>query len=526
MNLLNEAINNFSVQTPKKIAIQGDTITLNYQALLNEIQQTIDCLGLADYQEQQIFAVLLENHPAWAVLDLALLFSHQCSVPLPNYFSNKQLKYALRDSNTDHIIIDEAIINTQIINELDDILIIKGSIFIADKKLYWFQVKQKGDKYEHSNMAKITYTSGTTDKPKGVLLSEDAIMSKVVSLKKSCEADDNDISLSILPLSTLLENIGGLYVPLYCGASVIILSPENIGLTGSSKINQAMLLNAIQIYQPTAFIIIPQILLLLVNVISQGYQLPESLRFIAMGGAPVSKKILQLAAKLKIPVYEGYGLSEAASVIAVNNPSLNHVGSVGKVLDCHDVKINEAGEIQIKGELFNGYLGQQKTVVGSYYSTGDLGYFDDDNFLYITGRCKNVINTSFGRNISPEWIEKELESISEIAQCVVYGHAKPNLIALIVLREFAFNNLSEQSKAIIWKQVDKLIAELNVNLPDYARIINFIIIETPFSVQNSQLTGTGRPIRKSIYAAYNKQIEQCYKSNVIKFIPVNHNKKI
>ncbi len=523
MNELDSKIREFAKKNPDKLAIQGDTVSFNYQELLDEIETAASSLGLTSDDKQQTFAILLDNHPAWAVLDLALLFNKQCTVPLPHFFSTKQLKHALLDSDAEHIILDESAINTPLVNDLDDIILTKASFYIAEKKLYWFRIKNKtaiSFDQEHKQksiqkIAKITYTSGTTSNPKGVLLSEEVIMSKVVSLLAASEANENDVSLSILPLSTLLENIGGLYVPLYCGASVILLSPETTGLSGSSQLNQNKLLQVIQTYKPTAFIIIPHLLLLFVNAISKGYQLPVSLRFIAMGGAPVSKKVLDLAQNQKIPVYEGYGLSEATSVISVNNPSINRPGSVGKVLNCHKVKISEEGEILVKDNLFNGYLGQKSIAKNEFYATGDLGYFDEDDFLYITGRKKNVINTSFGRNISPEWIEKELEAIPLIAQCVVYGHGKPSLVALLVLREIelqkvVLKNISQDTKTDVSKKIGELINKLNLQLPDYARISNFVLADSPFSVTNFQLTGTGRPRREIIYKAYREQLEQCY----------------
>ncbi|MCK5648590.1 MAG: hypothetical protein KAI22_06885, partial [Gammaproteobacteria bacterium] len=116
-----------------------------------------------------------------------------------------------------------------------------------------------------------------------------------------------------------------------------------------------------------------------------------------------------------------------------------------------------------------------------------------------------------------EWIEKELEAIPLIAQCVVYGHGKPSLVALlvlrdVVLREFVLREaaLTGDSRKKAMQQLQELIAQLNLQLPDYARVSNFILIDIPFSVSNSQLTGTGRPRREIIYKAYKEQLELCY----------------
>lgn len=268
MNLLFKRIHETADKEPQKIAIQGNDISLDYQTLIKQIESVSAALKLTQEGKQQSFAILLDNHPAWAVIDLALLFNRQCSVPLPPFFSIEQLKHALVDSHAEHLILDDSDINTQLMYELRDMFIRRDSISIAGKSLNLLSLHNKFISSEKNivckdKIVKITYTSGTTDRPKGVLLSEQAVITKAASLAAASEADEHDVSLSILPLSTLLENIGGLYVRLYCGATSILLSPETIGLKGSSQINQQRLLASIQKYQPTAFIIIPQLLLFL-----------------------------------------------------------------------------------------------------------------------------------------------------------------------------------------------------------------------------------------------------------------------
>ncbi|MDX2505629.1 MAG: AMP-binding protein [Gammaproteobacteria bacterium] len=515
MNLLEQKIREFACQQSQKIAVQGDNITLDYQGLVTEIETLSSIPGFLSAQKYHSYAIIMDNHPAWAVLDLALMFNKQCAVPLPKFFSIEQLKHSLIDSQVEHLIIDESQLTSQLIKQLDQVILGHESLQIAGKKLSWYRLDKTLSHLKSDNppVAKITYTSGTTDKPKGVLLSEDTIITKVVSLASASEANENDIALSILPLSTLLENIGGLYVPLFCGATVTLLSPQRIGISGSSQIDPQKILHTIQNYKPTAFIIIPQLLQLLIKAVQDGHKLPDSIRFIAMGGAPVSRHLLDIASQLEIPVFEGYGLSEAASVVAVNNPSTNRLGSVGKVLDSHQLKISEEGEIYVKNHLFSGYLGQKGSVPEAFYSTGDIGKLDDEGFLYITGRKKNIINTSYGRNISPEWIEKELEAIPQIAQCLVYGHGKPYLVALLVLRDVVETGSGSDKQSLDSLNAESIPAalkKLNAQLPDYARVIDFIVTDKPFNIQNNQLTGTGRPRRAVIYQAYQDRLEQCY----------------
>lgn len=547
MNYLEQKIRELAIEKVQKVAlygegisgegvsgegvsgeeISGEKLTLNYQQLLAEIEATNILLPhTLNKAEQKSYAILMDNHPAWAVLDLALMFSQQCSIALPKFFSTEQLYHALLDSQADYLIIDEVMseqLSEALNASIEATMVSRTKIIIASKELQLITLKMPlSEQKVRPHVAKITYTSGTTDQPKGVLLSEQSILAKTQSLAEASGANSNDHSLSILPLSTLLENIAGLYVPLSKGGSVSLLSPQRIGISGSSQIDAQQLMMTINTIQPTAFIIIPQLLQMFIKLLSSGYQLPASIRFIAMGGAPISLHLLKMAEQLHIPVFEGYGLSEAASVVAVNTPQAHKIGSVGQVLKTHSIKIvaeqssNNAssdkledelkaeieGEIFIKEALFNGYLGEQAIDSQAFYATGDIGKLDSEGFLYITGRKKNIINTSYGRNISPEWIEKELEAIPDIAQSVIVGHAKPYLIAIIVLRNTQLDNSG----------LSALLNTLNEKLPDYARVNDFIISDTPFTIANNQLTGTGRPRRREIINHFNKQIEALYAS--------------
>ena len=332
-------------------------------------------------------------------------------------------------------------------------------------------------------------------------------MNKVQALAFATHANEQDKSLSLRPLSTLLENIAGLYIPLISGATSILLSAKITGLAGSSGVDIERFLKTLSSYQATAFIVIPQLLMLLVKVCSEGFKLPGSVRFIAVGGAPVSENLLLSAKQLNLPVYQGYGFSEAASVVSLNPLSHNRIPSVGKVLNNHLLKISDDGEIFVKGDLYSGYLGNNVIEdKNEYYATGDIGYLDDEGYLYITGRKSNIINNSFGRNISPEWVEKELEILPGIHQVVVFGHARPFLIAIIVCPV----NSADNSKP---SQLKTSLDQINQTLPDYAQINHYLIALEAFSLKNQQLTGTGRPVRKSIYQNYQQQINSIYETN-------------
>jgi long-subunit acyl-CoA synthetase (AMP-forming) len=186
--------------------------------------------------------------------------------------------------------------------------------------------------------------------------------------------------------------------------------------------------------------------------------MPSSLRFIAVGGAPVSPLLLKRARALGLPVYEGYGLSEAASVVSMNVPGKDCIGSVGQPLPHGSVDIADDGEIVVRGNLFSGYLGQPFRQIEEW-ATGDIGFIDSDGHLHITGRKKTAFATAHGRKLAPEWIESELTGTSAIAQAALFGEGRSWNIAVVV-----------PCDAAAGARIGPDIEVLNQTLPDYARV--------------------------------------------------------
>ncbi|MGQ3058276.1 MAG: AMP-binding protein, partial [Nevskia sp.] len=217
------------------------------------------------------------------------------------------------------------------------------------------------------------------------------------------------------------------------------------------------------------------------------------LRVVAVGGASVSPRLIDRAVALGLPVYEGYGLSECGSVVALNRPGAARPGSVGRPLPGLDVQVSDRGELVVSGRGFLGYVGEAARAADAPVATGDLGHFDADGYLHLDGRSKNLIVTAFGRNVSPEWIERELTVAAAIPQAAVFGDGQPSLSAVIA---------STASDAAI----DAALAAVNALLPDYARVRRWLRADAPFSTANQQLTANGRPRRAAIVAAYGARL--------------------
>ncbi len=470
---------------PTAPALRDGDAELDYKALDAEVER------LADRLDAQRVGLLLDNGLAWACLDLALLRRGAVCVPMPGFFTADQLAHLIEDADLDMVVTDTP---ARVAALLDGPA--PSGLEVAGRPVWLFR-RDGAERTLPAETAKITYTSGTTGTPKGVCLSAAHIEAVAATLANTVGASDADRSLALLPLSTLLENIGGLYAPLWVGALAQLPSMAECGIAGSSGLDAHRLFAALRRYDPSSIILVPQLLKVLTGYVEAGLPLPESLRFVAVGGAPVSADLLERARRLGIPVCEGYGLSEAGSVVCLNRPGEEPVG-VGRPLPHVEVRIAADGEVMVRGRLFLGYLGGDGPT-GDIWPTGDLGRLDADGRLHLTGRKKTAYATAYGRNVSPEWVEGALAGHPRIAQAAVFGEGMPyNVAVLVVQGSTPPDELAEAVDAV------------NDRLPDYARVARWVVAAEPFTPGNGLATGSGAPRREAIHTRYRERIESFY----------------
>lgn len=446
---------------------------------------------LLGYGAQRI-ALAADSSADWALLDLACLDADLLLVPLPTYLSDSQRAHVLAQLEPDMYITDQEQHSSEfsLVEQMGDLL------------LYRRELQSSGAAIPPT-CQKITFTSGSTGQPKGVCLSAQSQLDVAYSLLKRIDQQAPK-HLCLLPLSTLLENIAGIYAPLLAGGEVWIAPDHMRGFHGSQLNNTAALLSLISSTAPKSLILVPELLQLLVMARAQGWQAPASLQFIAVGGAHVSAALLQQAARLGLPVYQGYGLSECASVVALSSvdarqSTVAELECVGTPLAHRDIEIID-GEIVVK-QPFLGYLGDAQSASDKVF-TGDLGELDAQGRLRILGRRKNLLISSLGRNISPEWPEALLTQQGFIRQAVLVGDAQPYCAALLYLAD---------AKAAA--QLPAYLAEVNQQLPDYAQIKAYRLLTHPLSVADGTLTANGRPRRAEIFKKYQSEINSLFVSN-------------
>ncbi len=447
----------------------------------------------------QCIAIYMDNCAAWILCDLAAAKLGITLVPIPLFFTDSQVDHLVTSAGVEAIItqsfISDILKNNQSLNfeGVETTLPLENIIMLR------VVAKEGTDKkVDLANTIKITYTSGSTGEPKGVCLSAQNIGAVCEGIKSSMSSMAATNHLCVLPLATLLENIAGVYVCLMHGGVIITEPLVSLGFMSNSKFDINKLLEKIELHQVGNLILLPQILTLLVHNFNETVSKQcSNLQFIAVGGGKSSKAILQQANKLGLPVFEGYGLSECGSVVSLNLPEQQRIGSVGKPLPHVRVVISEEGEIVIEGQSMLGYLGGLDQPLDRIY-TGDLGYIDEDGYIFVSGRINNKIVSSFGRNISPEWVETSMSASAVISQIAVFGETRPSLSAVIVSLG---NNIEE---------IQKAIDECNQYLPDYAQIRQWISAEQPFTPNNNLLTNNGRLKRLNIEMVYQEKLADLY----------------
>ncbi len=347
------------------------------------------------------------------------------------------------------------------------------------------KLMEKGEKKqdipggEGDDQAMIIFTSGTTGKSKGVMLTQKNLMSNVESVEY--DSYPGRVVLSVLPIHHA-----------YC---LVMDYLKCLSLGSTVCINDSFLhmVKNMQLFKPSVMLMVPMMIETIYKKLQvSGKLLPKklvaakafggNLTTIFSGGAHLDPFYIDKFKEYGINIYQGYGMSECSPVISTNTPSFNRPGSVGKVLKNAEVKI-ENGEIMVKSSsVMTGYYKMPKetreTLENGWLHTGDKGYVDEDGFLYINGRIKNLIILSNGENVSPEEIENKLALNPLIEEVVVTGEGSG-----LTARIYPNQDIIEKKKyddERLEKELQKLIDSYNKAQPTYKRITGLVVRQTPF----------------------------------------------
>lgn len=504
-------------------------------------------------------SILSENRPEWLVSDLAINKIGAVSVPIHTTANQPLIEYILNDSGSGFLFVSEACLIKHesflllLIEQKPEIRIIlydQSYVLKTDwqknyPKITLYSSLLAGGREDESvsvELASLVYTSGTTGEPKGVMLSNKNFIHDALASTARIPVRPSDKFLSFLPLSHVLERTAGSYIPIFSGASIAYAeSIKNL----SDNLREV---------KPTIIISVPRIfekmqekIFAKIQTKSQfakklffwslkqksgtlGKQLAHiliykklhkifggHLRFAMSGGACINIKVLKFFKNVGVKIAEGYGLTETSPVSATNSLENNKIGTVGQAIDGVMIKIAADKEILIKGDnLMMGYWQKddktKEAIDGDgWLQTGDLGFLDYQGYLTVIGRKKDIIVTSNGKNVYPERIESLLNLSYAINQCLIVGHKKNSLLALVVPD---FETISQKFKGVkidLQHLVDDEIKKVNEQLMAHEVIGKFHLLEKPFTIEAEELTPTLKIRRHYIEAKYKDLIDGLYK---------------
>ncbi|MDQ6982138.1 MAG: long-chain fatty acid--CoA ligase [Mariprofundus sp.] len=555
----------------------GEYLPVTYAQLATRIRHVASGLIRAGFKAGDRIALLMENRPEWAVIDYAILSIGAVTVPLYCSYRPQDMSYVLNDSGAVAIVtsggklLRDLLIAVESCSHLKHIYAIEN---IADSGQVELLVGLEGGdieekkltgrlaKIERDTLATLVYTSGTTAKPKGVMLTHGNIITNLEAVPYVFDltaGSSGDRMLSFLPLAHALERTGGHFLPYSFGLSVafaerpdtvaknmteakptfMIVVPRMLEVIRSRILSQVgkqsafkqklfhTYLNLANKQTPGSVAIL--ILRLLDKLVGQKIRarFGGKMRVFISGGAPLSVEIAEFFETFKLPVLEGYGLTESAPLLSANPMHDRRIGSVGLAGKGVELKIAEDGEILARGaNIMSGYWKNRKAtkeaLINGWLHTGDIGDIDSDGYLRITDRKKDLIVNSGGENIAPQRIEGLLIVDEQLDQAIVYGDQKPYLVALIVpnkdactawakeqgLPETDWDHLCDSDilKKNLQTKINKMLKPLN----PFEQVRRIRLLHQPFSIESGLLTPTMKIKRRKVYEHYRDRLESLY----------------
>jgi len=503
----------YSNRVMSKIKRGGVWREYTFGEVLGYVRKMAEYLKEKGIKKGDFVALVSENRPEWGWGYLAIQWAGGTVIPLDARLTDVERRFLM-----DFAGIKGVICSRDYLMEMEEAKKeLKFDFILSMEDLDKIFEKYKGiDRVElnEEDLAEILFTSGTTGSPKGVMLTHKNIVSDLEGLYQIIDVNENDVFFSILPLHHVYECTGGFLAPIYVGASVAY----------ASSLRPNVMLEEMREIRPTVWLTVPLILekiyqkilktlneqkgvkKVLINLMKTfakerlSKRIKASLgldrvRYVISGGAALPEWVSKGLEDLGFPILQGYGLSETSPILTLNPPHSPRNKSVGLPIPGVEIRLFEVnergeGEIAAKGPMvMKGYYKNEKATKEVFYDgwflTGDIGYFDEDGYLYITGRKKAVIVTKGGKNIYPEEIENKLTESPYIEEVLVFGAINPETGEEEV-QALVYPNLDEVRSVahkmgrvpdddFIYELISKEIERLSKDLAPYKRIKRFAL---------------------------------------------------
>ena len=529
--------------------------------------------------------LLSDNRPEWHQVDLATVALGAADVPIYGTLTPDQIAYQVTDSGARVVVAENPAHMQKFLEiksscpDLEHLIQIEGKTEDGVLSLDDVIGAQRDDALEgwfwdraatvdEKSLLTLIYTSGTTGKPKGVMLSHRNLVQNVLASAPRIPFPETALALEFLPLCHVLERMVG-YIYMWRATNKAYCSVYHVGdliaevkptvivgvprffekvydkimqkVSGASGIKRSLFQWAVDTGReasrkrltgkPIDGIFATKLRWadkLVLSKIREG--MGGRLEIAVSGGAPLPLFVAEFFHALEMPILEGYGLTETSPVLAVNGsePGMCRLGTVGKPIENVEIKIADDGEILAKGpNIMSGYWNlPEKTAEvfteDGYFCTGDIGDIDDDGFLLITDRKKDLIVTGGGKNVAPQPVENELKRSAYIDNAVLIGDERPYIIALISPNEeeltawaesqgLSFDSLSGLTQHDkVQELISGVIEGVNAGLARYEQIKKFHVLPMMLSVEAGQLTPTMKVKRRVVEQEYTDIIERLY----------------
>jgi len=530
--------------------------------------------------------LLSENRPEWVMTDFATLCAGGLTVPIYTTLVPDQIQYIIDDSDATVVVVSNADHWRKIEAIRDRLGKVRHTIMIdgpAPAGVLSFEaIREKGRalgtampglfdelvaRVKPGDEASLIYTSGTTGAPKGVVLTHDNFLSNIKTVHQIIEFTEKDVCLSFLPLSHVLERMVT-FTYLFAGCTIAYAESVETVAQNLLEVRPSIMVSVPRVFEKIYTKVMDQILVSpalrrkiffwALNVGRQygarklaGRPIPTALgvkrsiahklvyskiiartggrvRFFVSGGAPLSKEIAEFFYALGLIILEGYGLTETAPVLSVN--TLDHLrpGTVGRPMPGVEILIAADGEILAKGpNIMKGYYKKEaetrEVFEGGWFHTGDVGHIDEDGYLVITDRKKDLIVTSGGKNVAPQPIENLLKTSPYIANAVVVGDRK-RFVSALVVPEFEKLEAFARQRDIPFRDREELVRDARIVefmraevdkatplLAPYERIKKIVLLGRDFEIEKGEITPSLKVRRSIIEGKYQELIEAMYK---------------
>ncbi len=518
-----EAFLHWETKSPERIffnqPIQGTIKTFTYAEVGIEARCIANALSNYQLPNQSHIALLSKNCAHWIIADLAIMMAGHVSIPIYPTLNAQSIEQILALSHTKLIII----------GKLDDFASQEPGIRYIPKISIGLYGESTGDLWEdllgrhkpiatihqqrQEDLATLIYTSGTTGIPKGVMHSTGNFMRSAYQLAELVVLPDPPKLFSYLPLSHIAERAGVEMRGMAMGACISFAEsldtfakdlentqPHSFGAVPRIMTKfQEKILESIPQKKLNVLLKIPILKSLIKNKLRTKLGLRDAL-IIVCGAAPMAPSLIRWYRTLGIEVNQMYGMTEDCIVSHSNLPGADRIGSVGKPLPKVQAKLSAEGEICIKNDcLMLGYFENPEATTDAFtedgfLKTGDIGEYDHDGYLTITGRAKDQFKTDKGKYISPAPIELELSKNTDIDQVCIVGTGIPQPIALITPSILA----KAKNQEMLIKSLGDTLAALNPHLEKHEKIEKIVIMKEDWTVDNGLITPTLKVKRTSI----------------------------